>query len=87
MSGRDILLVNPFTWGVHGFFTFFTKDGATKKNFVDLGKLACQRGPVCMLVSIPFRDVVNVSQLSFWRTNVLLYSSNVKWRWTSKSIQ
>jgi hypothetical protein len=40
-----------------------------------------------MLVSIPFRDVVNVSQLIFWRTNVLQYSSNVKWRWTSKSIQ
>ena len=46
--------VNPFTGAD---YRFFTKVGATQKKFHDLGNLAWQRGPVRMLVSIPFRDV------------------------------
>jgi hypothetical protein len=45
---------NPFTEAVHGFFTM---DGATQKKFRDLVNLACKGGRVCVLVSIPFRDV------------------------------
>jgi hypothetical protein len=45
---------NPFTGGVHGFFT---KDGATQIKFLNLINLASERAPLRMLVSIPFRDV------------------------------
>jgi len=42
---------------IEGVRVFFTMDGATQKKFRDLVKLACKGGWVCVLVSIPFRDV------------------------------
>jgi hypothetical protein len=54
-------------------------DGATDGNFLDLAKFACQRWPVGMLVSNPFRDIERDSRLIFsLASRQLQHSSGAK---------